>query len=105
MYGLTYEEALSYTIPDYSEPHTNPEMIPELYAKVFSGEDLFFTWKARRPKDGSIFDAEVFLTRIDTWAGPVILANVRDITENNRIQEEMKESEERLIIPSRTKKP
>ncbi|MEA4857708.1 PAS domain-containing sensor histidine kinase, partial [Solidesulfovibrio sp.] len=40
---------------------------------------------ARRPHDGSVFYVEVYLRRLDLAGRPVILANVRDVTERKRV--------------------
>lgn len=45
----------------------------------------FFPWRHRRA-DGSVFDAEVTLSRIEINGHPLLLAGVRDVTERNRIQ-------------------
>lgn len=45
----------------------------------------FFPWRHRRA-DGSEFDAEVTLSRIEINDHPMLLAGVRDVTERNRTQ-------------------
>gem|GEM_PF-366094 len=93
MYGVTYEEALKYTIADYTGPENSVEEVKEVWKLVSEGENQLFPWQARRPKDGSLFDVEVFLTRIFVGGKAIILGNVRDITERKQFQKRLEESE------------
>ena len=92
MYGLSREEAIGLSIlPDYSSPD-NPALLahqPFLWTQVMSGQSHLFEWKARRPKDGSIFDVEVSLTKLSLPEGDFILATTRDITERKRVEREL----------------
>lgn len=85
-YGLkSKEEALRLSlIDDYSAPGAPSAELPERWARVLSGKDVTFEWKARRPGDGSVFDAEVSLKKIPLSGRDVILATVHDITERKR---------------------
>ncbi len=75
------DQAKKYSIlDDYSAgdyPHTH---LKEYWRETLQGNTRIFEWKARRPADGSVFDAEIYLTKIDLPDGPAILASVRDIT-------------------------
>lgn len=82
MYHLTPEEAIQYTIQDYTGPGSSIEEAKDHWNKALSGEDQIFLVQARRPKDGSLFHVEVFLTRIDGDDEPIILANVRRLSDN-----------------------
>lgn len=86
MYGVnSREEAKRLSlIHDYSSPEAPIEQLPERWARVIAGERLTFEWKARRPGDGSVFDAEVSLKKITLTGKDVVLATVRDITERKR---------------------
>ncbi|MBI5549075.1 MAG: PAS domain S-box protein [Deltaproteobacteria bacterium] len=93
MYGVTYQEALTYSIADYSGPASSMGQAKDIWARVLGGEDQLFAWQARRPKDGALFDVEVYLTRVSAGDRPLILANVRDITERRKADEALRASE------------
>lgn len=80
MYRLTREEALTYTLRDYTGPAFNVDDIKEKWREVISGQDLLFNWQARRPTEDSVFDVEVFLTRTEVKGKMYVLAFVRDIS-------------------------
>uniref|UniRef100_I2Q4T2 histidine kinase n=1 Tax=Desulfovibrio sp. U5L TaxID=596152 RepID=I2Q4T2_9BACT len=86
LYGVRRDEAESFSIErDYSAPDNPPGKLFEFWRDVMNGQDRFFEWKARRPHDGSVFYVEVYLRRIVLADRPVILANVRDVTERKRV--------------------
>jgi len=87
LYHVTYEEALRYTIADYSGPANTIDEAHEHWARALAGEDQLFFWQARRPNDGTVFDVEVYLTSITLDDRQIILGNIRDITERKRIEE------------------
>lgn len=89
MYGLKdKEEAKSFSlVKDYSEADNPLHRLPELWRKALSGEVQFFEWKARRPKEGTTFDVEVFLNKISLDEQSFILATVRDITSRKHEEE------------------
>jgi PAS domain S-box-containing protein len=80
-------------IPDFS-----PEIQPdgessaakgEMYAKMALGRKrLKYEWQLRR-LDGSLFYAEVMLTAIPMIGGRILHANIRDITDRKRLQNEI----------------
>ena len=92
LYGISRREAVELSIiPDYSTPDYMADKELSRWAlanwkKAIQGENQFFEWKARRPKDGSEFDVEVFLTKLTLPNGDFILANVRDISERKAME-------------------
>jgi PAS domain S-box-containing protein len=97
IYRVSREDATKLNIvPDYSAPENSLDELPFLWKKVLAGEDRLFEWKAKRPKDGSVFDVEVFLTRLSLPEGDFVLANVRDISERKRVEAALRESEEKF---------
>ncbi len=99
LYGVDREEAKNFSIQrDYSQGDNSFEQLAEIWQKASQGEAQFFEWKARRPKDGAIFDAEVFLQKIVLNNREVILANVRDISDRAAAEKALKESEERFRL-------
>jgi|GEM_PF-719859 len=91
IYEVTREQALSLSIQhDYSSEENPIGLLPALWAETLSGKNQFFEWKARRPNDGSVFDVEVFLTKLTTREGDFILTNVHDVSERKRSEEELK---------------
>ena len=94
MYRVSREEALSLSIEkDYSVPDDPLDHLQTLWKSVIDGTDHLFEWTARRPHEGSIFDAEFFLTKINMEGKDLILATVRDITERKQAEARLQESE------------
>lgn len=90
MYGITREDALGMVIEDLSSNTSPLETLPSTWAKVTAGEPQFFEWRALRPQDNIEFDVEVFLRKIRIQNMDAIMANVRDITERKRAEEEIR---------------
>ena len=91
IYEVTREQALSLSLEyDYSSDENPIALLRALWAETLAGKNQFFEWKARRPNDGSVFDVEVFLTKLPTREGDLILANVHDVSERKRSEEELK---------------
>ncbi|MDB9311834.1 PAS domain S-box protein [Spirulina sp. CS-785/01] len=88
MYGVSRAEAFQYSMTDYSEISPLLDYSSDLMERVMQGEDLQFEWKAKRPKDGLTFEVEVRLRKIRLNQQTVILANVRDITEFKKAEQE-----------------
>ncbi len=77
--------------PDAFSPPLQPDGRPSdeaaqaRIAEALSAGDAFFSWQHRRA-DGTLFDAEVALSRIVLNGRALLLASVRDVTERNRVQ-------------------
>ncbi|MBD3276128.1 MAG: PAS domain S-box protein, partial [Candidatus Marinimicrobia bacterium] len=99
LYGLDPEEFGIHVPYEYS-PEFQPdgqrsdEKFDEIVRQIKSGNPQVVEWKHRR-KDGSEFDAEVSLSRIEIQRGYHFLIIVRDITENKQSELALKKSEER----------
>ncbi|MCX5861684.1 MAG: PAS domain S-box protein [Deltaproteobacteria bacterium] len=90
-YQVSREQALTFSIEhDYSSDDNPVDQLPGIWTKVQQGENQFFEWKARRPNDGSVFDVEMFLCKVYTGMGDLILANIHDVTERKRDEAELK---------------
>jgi PAS domain S-box-containing protein len=94
LYRINREQALQCTVSDISSPQRPLQKTPTLWQNVLAGHEQFFEWEARRPLDNSIFDIEVFLTRITLGKEDYVLANVRDITQRKQAERSLREREE-----------
>jgi diguanylate cyclase (GGDEF)-like protein/PAS domain S-box-containing protein len=91
MYRVDYDRALALSIgADYSSPDNPVHALRETWEKVLAGQSMLFEWKARRPGDGSLFDAEVFLKKINLKRKEVILAAVTDISRRKQAEQTLK---------------
>ena len=97
MYKVDREQVLALSIVNDLSSHDSPrDNLKDLWEKVIAGEDQLFTWKARRPSDGSVFDVEVFLARVVVATNNYIIANVRDISERLDSENALRKSCENL---------
>ncbi|OEF97738.1 hypothetical protein BHF68_14140 [Desulfuribacillus alkaliarsenatis] len=87
MYQVTREELKGYTIVDDYSSEDNPfHLLPSIWSKVVDGEPQFFEWNARRPRDKSAFNVEVYLKKIPIKNKDVIMATIRDISERKQTE-------------------
>lgn len=102
LFGMRREEMNVISIArDLSAPETSSGQLQEYWDAVLAGQERFFEWKAKRPHDGSIFHVEVYLRRILLGERPVILANVRDVTERKRVQAALAARQEEISALNR----
>lgn len=81
------------------QPDGRPSMAKaqEMIAMALEKGSHFFQWTHKRV-DGREFFADVLLTRME-WGGKTILqATVRDVSERKKVEETLRESEERMRI-------
>jgi PAS domain S-box-containing protein len=90
MYQIEYRNALSLSIFDLSFSDNPLDSVPGIWGRVIDGKNQLLEWKARRPKDHSVFDVEVYLTRIRYRGETAILATMRDISERKRMEDELR---------------
>ena len=96
MFAVTRERVLKTPQIKYFSSRYNPlDRLPEWWARAVNGEPVYFEWMARQPDGGMEFFVEVSLKKINLGDEDVILANVRDISENKKAEDIMKESEEK----------
>jgi PAS domain S-box-containing protein len=99
MFGFSREEAVSMRISDISEgvpPYSQAEAVQHVRTTMTEGPQVF-DWRSRR-KDGQLFWTEVSLCRCTLGGQVRILASVRDVGQRKRMEDELRESEERLKL-------
>ncbi|MEG4113098.1 MULTISPECIES: PAS domain S-box protein [unclassified Microcoleus] len=95
MYRVTPEQATKLSIKnDYSSSDNPIEQMGKLWERVLAGETGRVEWKARRPNDGSTFDAEIALSRIHLNGNLNIIANVRDISDRKQAEAELQHAQQ-----------
>ncbi|MEG4800787.1 PAS domain S-box protein [Microcoleus sp. ARI1-B5] len=95
MYGVSQEQATILSIKnDYSSGDNPIEQCGELWERVLAGETGRVEWKARRPNDGSTFDAEIALSRIHLNGNLSVIANVRDISDRKKAEAELQRAQQ-----------
>jgi PAS domain S-box-containing protein len=105
MFGATREEIIGKTPFEFStaaQPNGRPsrEAGVRRIRAVLAGEPQFFEWKHCR-LDGTPFDAEVTLNRVDLGGEPLVLGIVRDVSERKRADAALRESTKRLLRAQR----
>ncbi|MBC8469148.1 MAG: PAS domain S-box protein [Planctomycetes bacterium] len=100
MFGCTPEQIIGKTPYDSYSPEFQPdgreskEKALEKIHLVMQGKPQFFEWRHFR-YDGSAFDAEVSLNRLEISGKTLIQAIVRDISERKQLESKLKTSEEK----------
>lgn len=102
IYGCTREQIIG-AHPSRFSPPVQPDGQPsgELAFKrislAYANEPQAFEWVHCRA-DGTLFDAEVHLNRVDLGGKPYIQAMVRDVSSRKRAEVALKKSEERFQL-------
>ncbi|MGE4192140.1 MAG: ATP-binding protein [Pseudodesulfovibrio sp.] len=96
MFEVSRSEAFLLSFKDISSPDNDFDRLERLWEEALQGREAVAEWEAMRPGDGTRFDAETTLVRMDLGGQPVILASVHDISEQKRIQAQQEEHQEFL---------
>jgi PAS domain S-box-containing protein len=100
IFGCTREQTIGQTMYRFSPPfqpdgRNSKEKAMEKRKAALSGEPQFFEWKHCRC-DGTLFDAEVSLNRIEIDSDRLLLqAIVRDVSERREVENKLRVSEEK----------
>ncbi|KQC02946.1 MAG: hypothetical protein APR53_01895 [Methanoculleus sp. SDB] len=97
LFGYTHEELIG-KYPFELSPPDQPDGLPSSYRRrgyleaALEGIPQMFEWQHRRA-DGTLFDAEISLNQMDIYDESTLIVTVRDITERNKSENALKESE------------
>ncbi len=100
MFGCEKSSVVRQTIHRFSverqrDGSLSSEKAEEFLRAAAAGKKQIFEWQFRRD-DGSIFDTEVSLSRMELAGNTLVLAIVRNVTERVLAQETLKEQEQML---------
>lgn len=95
-YGYSQEEFLSMTIADIRPEETIPLLLQDI-AKQERGLQIAETWQHRR-KDGSIITVRIICHDLDFEGRDAMLVAAFDVTEHERAQKLLEESENRYRV-------
>ncbi|TVR87937.1 MAG: EAL domain-containing protein [Spirochaetaceae bacterium] len=97
MYRVDRTAAFEFSIEHgYSGPKAPLESLPELWRRAVAGETQDFAWEALRPLDGSTFEVDVHLERIYVANQNLILASIRDVTEDRAALNNLRRARKRF---------
>ena len=90
LYNISREEALTLNLKDLSYKELSQDTLKTYWKGVVEQNKTYkFEWKALRPNDNYAFDVEVFLSKIILGEDNLVLANIRDITEQKEANKEL----------------
>jgi PAS domain S-box-containing protein len=102
MFGCRRDQIIGFS-PDRFSPPLQPdgrrsgEKALEKIHAAYAGEPQFFAWTHLRA-DGTAFDAEVSLARIDLATDVLLLAMVRDISQRKKLEEQLLQAQKMEAI-------
>jgi PAS domain S-box-containing protein len=71
------------------------EEADQTFENVLNGEVVFFDCEVKRP-DGTTFDAEIYMKRIDHAGAELVLVNMRDVSIRKIMEDELRSSRKQL---------
>jgi len=97
MFGCAREQIIGLPISrfhPFRQPDGSDSLVKgkEKNTAALAGKSQFFEWRHVR-FDGTFFDAEVSLTRIELAGEGYLLAMVRDISERKRLEEQLRQAQ------------
>lgn len=94
------EKALGYSIDkDYSDNESNDLLsLKRIWNKVMEGETIEFDWKAKKIKSGSTFDVRVTLKPLLLNKQKIILATVKDVSNQKMMEKQLIQSQKMETI-------
>lgn len=101
MFRLQREEVLGSSFStDLSGPESSMGEFLETWMDVLKGNDRLFAWRARRPVEQSVFDAEVNFHRIGLAQKEMVLATIQDITQRKQTERESLQAQRMNMLRS-----
>lgn len=95
LFDCTYDTALGFNVRDCLIPKA--PLTESIFSEnISTDEHRVLEGKARRPRDGFLFDVEISLAGLATGAGKHVIVTVRDITERTRVEQELRATRDQL---------
>jgi PAS domain S-box-containing protein len=103
LFGLRHAAPdFNFCVEDYYWVEPKSSSMQQIWQTILeSGEGRLFDGKGRKLFDGSVFEAEIYLSPVSLESKQCILATVRDITERKRQENELQRA---LTIASQLRK-